>query len=55
MGDFRKIFLGAPFALFQKMGLLGDLARINLAIRALLDPLFALKSFAVFALEVHTK
>ena len=27
-GDFLKIFLGPPFALFQKMGLLGDLARI---------------------------
>ena len=51
------MFLGLPFAFFQKMGLLGDLARNchNLAIRALLDPLFEPKSFAVFALQVHTK
>ena len=27
-GDFLKIYLGAPFALFQKMRLLGDLAKI---------------------------
>ena len=28
LGDFRKISLGPPFALFQKMGLLGDIAKI---------------------------
>ena len=28
LGDFLKISLGPPFALFQKMGVLGDLAKI---------------------------
>ena len=28
LGDFRKISLGAPFALFQKMRVFGDLAEI---------------------------
>ena len=28
LGDFLKISLGSPFALFQKMRVLGDLARI---------------------------
>ena len=28
LGDFFKISLGAPFALFQKMRVLGDLAKI---------------------------
>ena len=28
LADFLKIFLGPPFALFQKMGVLGDLAKI---------------------------
>ena len=46
LGDFWKISLGPPFALFQKMRVLGDLARI----RALLKPLLAPKSSAVFAL-----
>ena len=27
-GDFLKIFLGSPFALFKKMRVLGNLARI---------------------------
>ena len=28
LGDFLKLSLGRPFALFQKMRLLGDLAKI---------------------------
>ena len=28
LSDFSKISLGPPFALFHKMGLLGDLVRI---------------------------
>ena len=28
LGDFLKIFLGPPFALFQKMRVMGDLAKI---------------------------
>ena len=28
LGDFLKIFLGPPFALFEKMRVLGDLAKI---------------------------
>ena len=30
MSDFLKISLGRPFALFQKMRVLGDLAKISL-------------------------
>ena len=28
LGDFRKTYLGPPFALFQEMRVLGDLAKI---------------------------
>ena len=28
LGDFSKIFLGPPFALFQKIRVFGDLAKI---------------------------
>ena len=51
LGDFLKISLGPPFALFHKMRVLGDLAKNchHLAIRALLELLFVPKSFAVFA------
>ena len=56
LGDFWKISLGAPFALFQKMRVLGDLAKTaktwpygNFRSR-----FFAPKSSPVFALEVHT-
>ena len=42
LGDFLKISLGPPFALFQKMRVSGDLAKIyhNLVSRELLEPLF---------------
>ena len=30
LGDFRKISLGPPLALFEKMRLLGDLAKITI-------------------------
>ena len=51
-GRCLNISLGSPFALLQKMRLLGDLAKIvaTLAIRALLEPLFGPKSFPVLAL-----
>ena len=51
LGDFWKISLGPPFALFQKIRVLGDLAKNchHLAIRALLEPLFAPKSFPFFS------
>ena len=56
LGDFLKISLGPPFALFQKMRVLGDLAKTaktwpygNFRSR-----FFAPKSSPVFALEVHT-
>ena len=51
LGGFLKISLGPPFAVFQKMRVLGDLAKI--VIRPFghsLEPLFAPKSFPVFAL-----
>ena len=48
LADFLNISLGPPFALFQKMRVLGDLAII--AMRALLDQRFAPKSSPVFAL-----
>ena len=50
-GDFLKISLGLPFALFKKMLVLGDLAKNchHLAIWALLEPLFPPKSFPFFA------
>ena len=51
LGDFLKISLDPPFALFHKMRVLGDLAKNchHLAIRVLLEPLFKPKSFPVFA------
>ena len=50
-GDFYKSSFGPPFALFQIMRVLGDLAKNchHLAIRALLEPFFAPKSFPVLA------
>ena len=52
LGDFRKISLGPPFALFQKMRVLGDLAKIAITwpFGHSLEPLYAPKSFPVFAL-----
>ena len=55
LGDFLTGFLGPPFALFQKMRVLGDVAKLaknchNLAIRELLEPLFEPKCFPVLAL-----
>ena len=51
LGDFWKISLGSPFALFQKMRVLGRCENFhNLAIRALLKPLFAQKTWLVFAM-----
>ena len=52
LGDFLKISLGPPFALFQKMWVLGDLAKIDITwlLGYFLEPPFAPKSFAVFAL-----
>ena len=49
---FRKISLGLPFALFQKMRVLGDLAKIVITwpFGHSLEPLFEPKSFPVFAL-----
>ena len=50
-GDFLKISFGPPFALFQKMRVLGDLAKIVITwpFGHSLEPLFAPKSFPVFA------
>ena len=52
LGDFLKISLGPPFALFQKMRVLGNLAKIAITWRFghFLEPLFAPKSFSIFAL-----
>ena len=53
LGDFfKKIFLGPPFALFQKMRVLGDFARIAITwpFGHCLEPLFLLKSSPVFTL-----
>ena len=52
LGDFLKISFGPPFALFQKMWVLGDLAKIAITwpFGHSLEPLFAPKSFPVFAL-----
>ena len=57
LGDFRNFSLGSPFALFQKMRVLGDLAKIAITwpFGHSLEPLFAPKSFAIFVLQVHTK
>ena len=56
MSDFFKVSLGLPFAFFQKMRVLVDLAKI-----AITSPFgnfwrrfFAPKSSPVFALEVDT-
>ena len=51
LGDFCKVSLGPPFALFLKMRVLGDLAKITITwpFGHSLEPLFALKSFPVFA------
>ena len=48
----KKIFLGPPFTLFQKMRVLGDVAKIAITwtFGLSLEPLFARKSFPVFAL-----
>ena len=53
---FRKISLDLPFALFQKMQVLGDLAKIVITwpFGHSLEPLFAPKCFPVFAVLVHT-
>ena len=52
LSDLLKISLGPPFALFQKMRVLGDLAKIAITwpFWHSLQPLFAPKSFPVFAL-----
>ena len=52
---FRKLSLGPPSALFQKIRVLGDLAKIVITwpFGHSLEPLFAPKSFPVFALLVH--
>ena len=56
LADFLKISLGPPFALLRKMRVLRDLAKIAITwpFGHSLKPLFAPKSFPVFALEVHT-
>ena len=48
----KKISLGPPFALFQKLRVLGDVTKIviNLVIRDVLELLFAPNSSSVFAL-----
>ena len=55
-GRFLKIFLGPPFALLQKMRVLGDLAKIAITwpFGHFWSRFFAPKSSPVFALEVHT-
>ena len=52
LGDFLKISLGPPFALFQKRRVLGELAKIALTwpFRQFWSRFFAPKSFPVFAL-----
>ena len=56
LGDFLKISFGPPFALFQKMRVLGDLAKIAITwpFGNFWSRFFAPKSSPVFALEVHT-
>ena len=51
-GDFSKISLGPPLALFQKMKVLGAFAKIAITwpFGHSLEPLFAPKSFTVPAL-----
>ena len=50
-GDFLKISLCPPFALFPKMRVLGDLSKIAITwpFGHSLEPLFAPKSFPIFA------
>ena len=52
MGDFLKISIGPPFALFFKIRVLGDLGKIAITwpFGHSLEPLFAPKSSVVFAL-----
>ena len=51
LGDFRKISLGPLFALFQKMRVLGDLAKIEITWSlGQFWSRFCAKSFPVFAL-----
>ena len=51
-GDFLKFSLGPPFALFQKMRVLGDIAKISLTwpFGLFWSRFFAPKSSPVFAL-----
>ena len=51
LGDFLKISLGPPFALFQKMRVLGDLAKIAITwpFGHFWSRFFAPKSSPVFA------
>ena len=51
-GRFLKNFLWSPFALFEKMRVLGDLAEISMTwpFGHCLEPLFALKYSPVFTL-----
>ena len=52
LGDFGEISLGPPFALFQKMRVLGDLAKIAITwpFGYFFEPLLVPNSSAVFAL-----
>ena len=52
LGDFCKFSLGPPFALFQKMRVLGDIAKIALTwpFGPFWSRFFAPKSSPVFAL-----
>ena len=56
LGDFLTISLGPLFALFQKMRVLGDLAKIAITwpFGHFGSRFFTPKSSPVFALEVHT-
>ena len=56
LGDFSKISLGPPFALFDKMRVLGDLAKIAITwpFGHFWSRFFAPKSSPVFGFEVHT-
>ena len=56
LGDFSKIFLGPLFKLFQKMRVLGDLAKIAItwSFGNFQSRSFSSKSSPVFALQEHT-
>ena len=56
LSDFWKISLPRPFALLQKMRVLGDLGKIAITWQFgnFWSRFFAPKSAPVFALEVHT-